>query len=260
MQPRAPGFSLVELLVVVAIMGLLAGTAAISLRGLRSPALASAANEVASALKLARQQAISSRKRSIVLFPIATNALLTNNAFRCYAIFEEVSPGDVSSDGTVTNDATSTQARLVPRTDWRILPEGVVFCNLATSDYRTINEEPFGDGFQLGVPTARSTRLPGISVGSRWRYFCSFTNNALVIRPDGSSNQLTGVPFIGFFPSGRAYYANPGSNINAAAIRLIPGVVQNNALVSVTDMNNYYYIEADPVAGRIRVRTADSYR
>jgi len=260
MHPRPPGFSLVELLVVVAIMGLMAGTIAMSLRGLRSPALASAANEVASGLKLARQQAISTRKKSVVLFPIATNALLTNNAFRCYAIFEEVSPGDVSSDGTVTNEAASSQAKLVPRTDWRVLPEGVVFCNLITSDYRTINDEPFGDGFQLGVPTARTTRLPGTSVGSRWRYFTSFTNNAQVVRPDGSSNQLTGVPFIGFFPSGRAYYANPGQNANAAAIRLIPGVVQNNALVSVTDINNFYYVEADPVAGRIRVRAADSYR
>ena len=90
-QRPAPvrAFSLTELLVVVAIMGIMAGAAALSLRGLRAPALNNAVNETASALKLARQMAVTSRKGQFVVFPITANPLLSSNLFRSYAIFED---------------------------------------------------------------------------------------------------------------------------------------------------------------------------
>jgi len=243
--------------VVVAIMGMLAGIAALSLRGLRSPALNSAANEVASALKLARQMAISSRKKTIVAFPIALNPLLTNNAFRSYAIFEEVGPGDFYEDGTINNDPDPV---LIPRTDWRTLPEGIVFCNLVTSGYSSIAGDPFSDGFQIGVPTPRTVASQSGANGAEWRFFISYTNRAVVRRSNGSQEQISSLPFIGFFPSGRAYYSNGGGPGKNVALRLVSGFTQNNTQVAVTDINNYYYIESDPIVGRIRIRSANSYR
>ena len=82
---RPDGFSLVELLTVASIVGLMAGIAVVSIRGIRSPILNSAANEFASAVKMTRQMAISSGRKNYILIPIVSNTL-TANVFRTYAI------------------------------------------------------------------------------------------------------------------------------------------------------------------------------
>jgi len=253
------GFTLVELLAVVAIMGILAGVAAISLRGLRSPALAGAANEVASAMKSARQMAIASGRRTYLVIPIANNPLATN-LFRSYAIFEEVAPGQETTrpdaGGNYTTNTTST-SWFIPRTDWRTLPDGAVFCNLAASPYSTINIDPF-DGLTLGQffrPAAQAG-----SAGQEWRSFDSFTN--ISVRKETSPGtplaDLQNAPFIAFSPAGWAVYNNAG-NGQGVGLRIVQGLVRGDQ-IAVTDTNNFYYVETDLNVGRVRVRSRDSYR
>jgi len=255
----SPAFTLVELLTVVAIMGLLAGAAAVSLRGMRSPALASAANEVASAMKMTRQMAIASGRRTFIVFPITSNALATN-IFRAYAVFEEVPPGEQTTQPNsagiyFTNQTASSW--FIPRTDWRNLPEGVVFCNLATSTYNTMNLDPFTglNPGQLFRPVAQQGQS-----GQEWRFFESFTN--FDVRREDSANTSLGTlqntPFLAFYPGGRSFYNNPG-NRQGAGLRLVQGFVRGDQ-IGVTDTNNFYTVETDPFAGRIRVRNRESYR
>jgi len=249
----------VELLTVVGIMGILAGVAALSLRGLRSPALASAANEVASALKSARQMAIASGRRTYVVVPIANNPLATN-LFRSYAIFEEIVPGQETTRPDATgNYITNTTATswFIPRKDWRTLPDGAVFCNLAAANYNTIILDPF-TGLTPGQffrPASQSG-----SPGQEWRFFESFTN--ISVRRESSPGTvlatLQNAPFLAFTPSGRAFYNNPGAG-QGAGLRIVQGVVQGDQ-IAVTDTNNFYMVETDASVGRVRVRSRDSYR
>lgn len=255
------GFSLVELLVVVAIMGLLAGVAAMSLRGLRSPALASAANEVASTMKMTRQMAIASGRKTYLVFPIATNGL-TTNLLRSFAVFQEVPPGEstLEPDRSGTNYPvnTNTTPWHIPKTDWRTLPEGVAFCNLVTGSYSPVA----GDRLPTNSGTP-SRRLTGQAFGrdNEWQYFESFMDFDIRRAESPSTNfvMLTRAPYIGFFPNGRAFYGNPGIYRNPAAIRLVQGFVRGEE-IAVTDTNNYYNIEADPAVGRVRVRSRESYQ
>ena len=260
---RPGGFSLVELLVVAAIMGLLAGVAAMSLRSLRSPALASAANEVASAMKMTRQMAIASGRRTFIVFPIVSNSL-TTNLFRSYAIFEEVPPGEATtrpnaSGSYPVNNQTPPRSWFIPRTDWRTLPDGVLFCNLATSAYNTINLDPFPSANFLGIlfrPTAAKA-----TANQEYNFFESFTT--IDVRkedaPDTPFASLNNVPFLAFYPGGRAYYAGDPGNRQGAGLRLVQGFVRGDQ-IAVTDTNNFYIVETDPFVGRVRVRNRESYR
>lgn len=258
-RPRRPAaFSLVELLTVAAIMGMLAGVAAVSLRGLRSPAIASAANEVASAMKSARQMAIASGRKHLVAFPISSNNLSTN-LFRSYAIFEEVPPGEAVNEPPFSTN-NLTYPIYLAKTDWRTIPEGVVFCNIATGTYSTINFDPF-TGATLGTlfqPVAQANT----TAGREWQYFDSFAPGFPICRPETLQTPLAtlvNLPFIGFYPSGRAYYNNPGTSRQGVAIRLVQGFVKGSQ-IALTDTNNFYYVETDPLVGRIRVRNRESYR
>lgn len=247
--PPRGGFTLIELLVVVAIMGLMAGAAAVSLRSLRSPALNNAAAEVASAMKATRQIAISSGSRAYLCFPIQSNSLV-DKPFQSYAIFQELRTGQ--SYQSFTN--TKANPVFIPRTDWRFLPEGVVFCNLSAGGYESITLQKF-QGMQLGQALGR--QMSGTSVDDQeWRIFESFTNLTVLI--NSNETNLGQVPFLAFRADGRGFYNNRGFG-QGAGIRLVQGVVQNG-LVAVTDTNHFYYVETDPFVGRIRLRAKDSYR
>ena len=257
------GFSLVELLVVVAIMGVLAGAAAVSLRGLRSPALKSAAGEIASAMKMTRQMAITSGRRMYLIMPLTRSALSTN-LFRSYAIFEEVRPQEEvsTSSGTYTN--TGNDSLFLARTDWRVLPDGAVINNFASIGYASMVGDPF-IGVRLGIPEARmrgralNSSPPN---GEEWRYFLSVSNFTIrnPTNPVQSIGNLNEAAYLGFRPDGRAFYFGSSGNLyRTAALRLAQGFVQDD-LIALTDTNNYFYVETDPVVGRIRVRARESYR
>jgi len=257
----SPSFTLVELMVVAAIMGLLAGVAAVSVRGLRSPALNAAADETASALKTARQMAIGSGRRTFVLFPIATNALLASNIFRSYAIFEEVPAGEEfpqpdANGNTVTNSATN--AVYLAKTEWRTLPEGTLVSNLAGGFYSVERGDPFPSTNFLGRRLAREAAQTR-EAGQEWKFFESF--KTFDVRNPGSPGTslatLTNVPFLAFYPNGRAYYLNAGYG-SGAALCLVQGYVEG-ADVVVTDTNKFYNVETDPIVGRVRVRSRESY-
>jgi len=257
----SPSFTLVELMVVAAIMGLLAGVAAMSLRGLRSPALNAAADEAASALKNARQMAIGSGRRTFVLFPITTNALLASNTFRSYAIFEEIPAGEEfsqpdSSGNTVTN--TATNAVYIPKTEWRTLPEGTLISHLAGGFYSVEMGDPFPRTEFLGQPRPRRAAQTS-GAGQEWQFFESF--KTFDVRNPGSPGTslatLTNVPFLAFYPNGRAYYLNAGYG-SGTALCVVQGYVSGSQVV-VTDTNKFFNVETDPVVGRVRVRSRQSY-
>ena len=251
----AAGFSLVELLAVAAIMGLLAGVAAVSLRGLRTPALSSAANEVASALKSTRQMAIASGRNMYLVIPVRSNAL-TGNPYRTYAIFEEVKPQQEMRTPDENGDYpinTSGSSWFIPRTDWRVLPEGAVFSSLAHSKYSPSQ----GDGFAnlaLGVLQVRNTA----DASPEWQNFSLFTNRISIhrpLRPTDPPVDLDDIPYLCFTPSGLAWLDGE----ECAGLTILPGFTKNGE-VAVTDTNSFFVIEADSRVGRIRVRTPESYR
>lgn len=115
-------FSLLELLVVIAIMGIVAGmTLAIGPGFLRSTALSSSLSNVASAVSLARSEAIRSRKQTY--FVLAPESPLDERSFTAYAVVRK-------EDGA--------NFRYVA--PWKKLPTGVLFRpdaatnNLPTAD------------------------------------------------------------------------------------------------------------------------------
>lgn len=249
---RAAGFSLVELLAVVAIIGMLAGVAAVSLRGLRTPALSSAANEVASAVKMTRQMAIASGRNMYLVIPVTSNGL-TTNLYRSYAIFEEVPPGyemrTPDSTGAYPVNPTNAPAVswFIPRTDWRILPDGVVFYGLAirTNAAAPADEREFGS---LGQPEDRSDAFQPL-----------YTN--LTVRkasaPTDNFETMATAPYLRVTPTGRFYTTGFTRGLYGAVLRLALGSVTGSQIV-VTDTNNYFSVETDAQIGRVRVLSPES--
>jgi prepilin-type N-terminal cleavage/methylation domain-containing protein len=105
-------FSLLELLVVIAIMGILAGMSiAIAPGVLRANAMSSSLSSVASAVSLARSDAVRSRKQTyFALAPVAGS--LDERSFVAYAILRK-------------EDASGTNFVYV--NPWKKLPSGVLF-------------------------------------------------------------------------------------------------------------------------------------
>lgn len=234
-------------------MGLLAGVAAVSLRGLRAPALSSAANEVASAVKSTRQMAIASGRSMYLVIPVAANGL-TTNLYRSYAIFEEVPPGydmrTPDSNGAYPVNPTNAPAVpwFIPRTDWRVLPDGVVFYGLATRTNAapSAEETEFGS---IGQPEDRSGDFQPLYTNMTVRKASAPTNNF---------QTLALAPYLRFTPTGRFYTAGYSADLYGAVLRLALGNVRGSEIV-VTDTNNFFSIETDAQIGRVRVRGPESY-
>lgn len=233
-------------------MGLLAGVAAVSLRGLRTPALSSAANEVASALKSTRQMAIASGRNMYLVIPVTAGSLAAN-PYRSYAIFEELKEGQemrtASSDTANPYPTNSdTNSWFIPRTDWRTLPEGVVFYGMYLRTNVTLSaaETSFG---AIGQPEDRSVNFQPI-----------YTN--MTVRrpadPTTGFTNLANVPYLRVTPTGRFFTSDSTTGLYGAALRIAQGTVRQGEVL-VTDTNSHFLIETDSQSGRIRVRTPESY-
>ena len=131
---RWSAFSILELLVVIAIMATVAAmTMAVGPSLLRSSAMSSSLSSVASAVSLARSEAIRSRKQTY--FALAPESPLDERSFSAYAVIRK-------------EDFTGTNYRYI--TPWKKLPTGILFSPTAN-----INETPLTNA-SLPYPGANS--------------------------------------------------------------------------------------------------------
>jgi prepilin-type N-terminal cleavage/methylation domain-containing protein len=136
LAPPSPsrGFSLVEILTVVAIMSVLAFAAVSSVSSLKSTALTSSGNQMVDVFAMARQNSISKNDYTAV-------AIMSQGqfAYRAYCLLELA----VQDDGTFGS--------WTPVTAWRYLPAGTVF-EPVDGSANTANDTFFSDS-----PTLPST-------------------------------------------------------------------------------------------------------
>jgi prepilin-type N-terminal cleavage/methylation domain-containing protein len=251
---RFAAFTLVELLAVVAIMAIVMGVLGLSLRNMQGPSTQVAAAQVASGLSLARQIAIS--KNTETRFVIygsasgATGAGLPPESWRYWTV--------ISSNKSATNNMW------VMEKEWEKLPEGVVFLNIATGGYSTIEGDPV-NGASIGQPFTPRFGTGNVTDGQEWTLFASF--GTFGVSAGGASNTLTSVPVVGYLPTGEAV-ANGGTSRaqrlglttgQTAAVRVAEGFAGTDGTIRLLSTNNWYYVETDKF-GRVRVRARESYR
>ena len=163
-------FSLVELLVVVAIISIMAAILGLGLKGMKSPAIQSAASQVTSGLSLARQLAISKNTKAALF--IANDTANGRIPYRHWA---------VGYSNRLTGNWTMAKK-------WDPLPEGAFFLETVTN---TITKPPISQSLgQTFTPSFTSstnitidgktfTSLPCIMFSSDGA--ASITNNATAI-------------------------------------------------------------------------------
>lgn len=221
LRSPSPAFSLVELLVVMAIVGLMVGLSAMAVQGMRAPAVQHAADQVMSGLSLARQIAITKNTQAALLIATNTNSGFPAEPYRYWSVV-------YSNRG----NSTWTLAK-----DWEALPNGAFFLDTrgqSGASYSPIGGNPLANDYSLGEfqPTKFAT--------------ATFTVN-------GTSISSAVIPAIQFTSDGAK------SSGGAEAIRIAQGsVLGGNA--TLTSLNQYYVIETDVRTGRIRMRSPQSYR
>ena len=219
------GMSLIELLVVAAIISMMAGLLALGLKGMKSPAIQGAASQVTSGLSLARQLAVSKNTKAALL--IETNSANGRMPFRYWSV---VYSNKGSGNWTVAKK-------------WESLPEGAVFMEVLSGNYSAINKKDITDS-----PVPGKLITPSAS---------GFTTNSFIISPSTTSSNL---PAIMFASDGAATSGNSTTTLTNAAIRIASGVAETNGEVTLTSTNQYYFVETDGIVGRIRMRAPESYK
>jgi prepilin-type N-terminal cleavage/methylation domain-containing protein len=214
------GFSLVELLVVMAIIGVMAGLSVLALQGMKAPAVQMAAEQVMSGLSLARQVAISKNTKAAFLIANASGNGFPQEPYRYWAV-------------VCSNKGAGDWSFAKP---WEKMPDGAFI--LETRGQSGAAYSPIG-GNPLGGDYAAGAVAPD-----------KFDEDDFTI--SGSAIVGQSIPNITF--------SSDGSSSSAArAIRVVAGtVVGGNA--TLTSTTQYYFVETDPSIGRIRLRAPDSYR
>ena len=247
------GFTLVELLSVVAIMAIVMTILGYAVSNMGGSATQVAASQVASGLSLARQLAVSKNTETrfvIANLDGATGAGLPQESFRHWTV-------------VVSNRASGSWSMAK---EWEKLPVGVVFLNIATWDYSVIKGDPI-TGATPGTPLPTPVfQTNGFDSGSEWRGFSSFTNLTVNAGTNGATFTIPRAPCIGFRGVGEAIYGNgraiggPGNvNKQEVAVRVAAGAVTPDHRIILRGTNDFCYIESDK-RGRVRVRSPESYR
>jgi prepilin-type N-terminal cleavage/methylation domain-containing protein len=256
------GFTLVELLAVVAIMAIVMSVLGLSLRNMQGPSTQIAAAQVASGLSFARQLAISRNAETRFIIygsPTGTTgAGLPEESWRYWTVAV-----------TNKNIPNPTANMWIMQKEWEKLPEGVVFLDIASGGgYRIINENTIGAA--VGSPISRASSFVTNQSGGgteAWKYYTSFAslNLSSPNSPDTTSLALPQVPVVGFSATGEALKAVGAlqprklDSHGALGLRLAEGTSLASGDIVLRSINNYYYVETDRL-GRIRVRARESYR
>ena len=215
-------FSLIELLVVVAIISIMAGLLTLGLQGVRAPAIRGAASQVTSGLSLARQVAITKNTKAALF--------IANDTGNGRIPYRHWSVGYL--------DKSSGNWTLSKK--WEPLPEGAVFLEtLMNGDYHVLTKND-------------SSQQPGQTLTPT--IFASTTNVVI----DGKI--FSGIPYIMFGSDGAAMSGNATTTLTNAAIRIASGSANTNGGVTLTSTNQYFFVETDGLVGRIRMRAPEDYK
>jgi prepilin-type N-terminal cleavage/methylation domain-containing protein len=217
----AAAFSLVELLVVMAIIGMMVGLSALAVSGMRAPAVQHAADQVTSGLSLARQVAITKNTQAALLIATNTSSGFPAEPYRYWAV--------VFSNRSSANWSFAK--------DWEALPNGAFFLDTRGQsgfDYSPIGGNPLSEDYSVGAfqPT-------------------KFANTTFTI--NGTAISSATIPCIMFKSDGTM--ASGGGE----AIRIAQGAVSGGN-ATLTSLKQYYVVETDTRTGRIRMRAPESYQ
>ena len=217
-------FSLVELLVVMAIIGMMVGLSALAVSGMRAPALQHAADQVMSGFSLARQLAITKNTEAALLVATNTGANLPSDPYRYWSV-------------VYSNKSAGTWSFAK---DWEALPNGAVFLEiLRYSDYSRSNaaSQPFTN-----------------SVGQPFQPTNFVSGNFTIVSGNSTINNNGTFAYSKFNSSGSV-----GGGLNGpAVIRIVDGTVMNGN-VTLTSTNRYYFLEINYMTGRIRMKSRENY-
>ncbi len=220
---RSAAFSLVELLVVMAIIGTMVGLSVLAVQGMRAPAVQMAASQVMSGLSLARQVAITKNTQAAFLISTNTTSItgMPSDPFRFWSV--------------VYLDRQLGSWRFFK--DWEELPNGAFILETrgqSGASYSPINANPLDNDYSTGPVTPDQFDVDDFTI--------TFDTTSL----------SESIPNIMFTSDGSASSA-------AVAIRIVSGaVISGNA--TLTSTNQYYFVETDTSIGRIRMRSPESYR
>jgi hypothetical protein len=235
------------------------GVLGLSLRNMQRPSTHIAAAQVASGLRLSRQIAITKNADTrFVIYGSSTGATgpgLPAESWRYWTV--------IRTNKNAPNPAANIW---IMEKDWEKLPEGVIFLNIATGAYSTINVDPIGATVGGAFRPLINTN---IGANNEWTGYTSFGtfNVAIPSAPNVSAFTLSSAPAIGYKPTGEAveckgsprgsgFAANTGQ---AAAVRVAEGSSTGGGEIVLRSLENYYYVETDKF-GRVRVRARESYR
>jgi prepilin-type N-terminal cleavage/methylation domain-containing protein len=239
------GFTLVELLSVVAIMAIVMAALGYAVSNMGGPAPQVAAAQVASGLSLARQYAVAKNLETRFLIcnlDGSSGSGLPPESWRYWTIIQ-------------TNRGTGKWTMLK---EWEKLPAGVVFLNLAVGAYSPKTGD-LPQGVKIGEAFAPIFDATSISKGEEWRHIQSSTNG-LTVEVAGKSFKLGNTPAVGYRGVGEAVEGN-GTEVSSSGemgIRVAPGVATTDNKIVLKSTNNFYYIETDR-QGRVRVRSRESF-